>query len=248
MKSIIYQAFEQLDLSSLEAEIYLSLLNQKNISLVEIAKNLKIDRVKLYQGVRNLLDLELLTKTGQGKYQVQPPSKITSLIRAKERQQHKIWEGMQSILPDLNASYEAHTKNTFFSVFDNSKQFMNLFDSVLDDATDEILFYGNAELWVKIIDLNYQKEWTLLRAKKGIKARVLCFQSPTLNWFLDRNAAQLRQYKLLPDSHPCKGVFYIYQNTVISWNPVLARAIKIEDSVISESLRSMFNNLWDKLA
>lgn len=247
MSSVLYEAFEQVGLSQIEAEIYLNLLNKTNLSLTELANELKIDRVKFYKAIHNLIEIELITSLSKGKYSVEPPSKISSLIKHKERQQHKIWENLQVLLPDLNASYEAHTHKPYFSVFENTKQFMNLFDSVLDDAQDEILFYGNVEYWINSISLTYQKEWTYLRAKRSIQSRMLFFDTPDMKWFLDRNESQLRAYKILPKNHICKGVFYIYGTTIIQWNPLMPRAIKIQDSIMAETMRSMFETLWDSL-
>ena len=248
MSNIFYQAFEQIGLSQLEAEIYLNLLNKTDLSLTELAKNLGIDRVKFYKAIHNLLELELISNLSRGKYSVEPPSKISSLIKLKERQHHKTWENLQELLPDLNAAFESHTQKPYFSVYENTKQFINLFDSVLDDAQGEILFYGNVEYWINSISKTYQKEWTLMRAKKGISTRMLYFDTPEMQWFLDRNDTQKRTFKVLPKNHECKGVFWVYGNTIIQWNPLMPRAVKIQDSIMVETMRSMFETLWDSLS
>jgi sugar-specific transcriptional regulator TrmB len=247
MSNVLYDAFEQIGLSQIEAEIYQHFLNRTDLSLTELANELKVDRVKFYKAIHNLLETELITSLSKGKYSVEPPSKISSLIKHRERQQHKTWESLQELLPDLNASYESHTQKPYFSVYENTKQFMNLFDSVLDDAQGEILFYGNVEYWINSISLTYQKEWTYLRAKRNIHSRMLYFDTPDMDWFLRRNDSQLRKYKILPKNHICKGVFYVYGNTTIQWNPLLPRAIKIQDSIMAETMRSMFETLWDSL-
>jgi hypothetical protein len=61
----------------------------------------------------------------------------------------------------------------------------------------------------------------------------------------DRESQSIRQVRYLPVKYTSLGYINIYNNKIISWNTHLARAVVIEDAVISNLYKTIFELLWD---
>jgi hypothetical protein len=124
---------------------------------------------------------------------------------------------------------------------------MALMTDTLNEAKCEMLFYGNVKYVFDLVDVDFHQSWSIHRSKKGISSRLLLFKDSSFDWFVTNAKDHLREFKYLPENHFCKGSFYIYNDTIISWDPIMPKAVKITDKTLAETYLSLFNTLWDQL-
>lgn len=244
---ILNLTFLELDLSQIESKVYFALLDKKDFNLSALAAYLGVDRSKIYLALDRLEKLEIISKISRSNWVAQPPAHLIALLRFKEGRTNKVIDQLEDILPDLTQQYQQYNRSSTIKTYEGRKQFINLFNQVLDEAKDEVLGFLNVDYFFDLVDYDFHQEWSMLRAKKEIKSRVLVFPTPKMDWFNKRNKEQLRELKWLPPNYVSKGSFYIYGSKIIQWDPVLPKAIVIDNSVIAQTQKSLFETLWGLL-
>lgn len=58
--------------------------------------------------------------------------------------------------------------------------------------------------------------------------------------------AKLRAMRFLPKEVKVKGTITIFGNKVINWNTVLAKATVIDDKIMADTYRALFDLLWEQ--
>jgi hypothetical protein len=111
---------------------------------------------------------------------------------------------------------------------------------------EEILAISEGDDFYNIIDWDYFEEnWMFPRIRKGVYVRMLTRFDNVLYKTLQKNDKEhLRQMRVLPKSFKSLGSIWISNNKIINWNTVMARAIVIEDRVMADFYREMFEVLW----
>lgn len=233
--------------NELEITLYKKFLEKPKINILETSLELNLDRSTLYKALKKLENENLITKIYRQEYTVQPPSKLANMLIYREFKTKSLLTNLNQYLPELNTKFQKNHKKITAKVYEGSDQFIDLMNEVLSQKPCEILYYGNAINQVNFVNVDFQKEWTLTRANKNIRTKMLCFKDISMDWFTSRNKEQKRELKYLPNNHKCDGFYWIFNNTVIHWNPILPKAVLTEDKVFADTLRSSFETLWDVL-
>lgn len=247
MTDILSTTMLELGFNELEITLYKKFLEKSRINILETSLELNLDRSTIYKAIKKLEGENLITKINRQEYAVESPSKLASMLSFKEIKTKNLLTSLNQQLPELNTQFQKNHKKITTKVYQGSQQFINLMNEVLAQSPKEILYYGNARNQVYFVSVDFQKEWTLMRANKNIKTKMLCFKDISIDWFTSRNEEQKRELKYLPDNHKCEGFYWIYNNIVIQWNPILPKAVLTEDKVFADTLRSTFGTLWEFL-
>ena len=247
--NIIESILEELNLSPFATQVYLKCVETTEPNVTKIADLLSVERARIYPAIEELTEIGLIApKVPYGRYiTLNSPSRLIAKLRDKEIRSRRLIEDFTKLLPDLNAQFYSNKSKPYLKVYEGKSQFIDLFNQVLDDADKQngICLFGNVDEFFDLVGFDYHLEWTSQRIKKQIPSKILYFSSSRMNTVAVKNNEQFRQSKILPEKHRVSGSYYLYANKSIHWNPVLPKAIMIEDSVINNTFRSNFELLWE---
>lgn len=248
--SALSNALSEIGLSELERRLYLVSLSLGPAPMTTIAERMGISRPNVYKIIRGLEKHGLASFIGGKKYiksfQVESPSVVMELLRAKREDLGKVDEALTGELSDLLAKYEQGRGPANVRVLRGRKEFRDVYVQVFEEAEGEIQFFGSFEDFIKEIspelgDLRIQR-----RVQRGISIRALGPRSAQGELFRAKDAKELRTTRFLVGGAPFVTSFYLFANKAVFWQPMTPVAILVEDQYLVSMWRVMFELLWDK--
>ncbi len=246
--SLLVEIVQFLGLNELEAKVYEYLISHKNINITEISKLTLANRTQIYEVLEVLTKFDLITKpVGRNKeISIINPKNILIKLRQKQLETEKYLKQFQQILPDLEQLQALSNSSIPIKITQGKVEFEDLFLEMYENAKDELFFIGNSDEFYNFLGENYVDFAIQKRLKKAVSHRVLTFQ-PAVNL---ENKARIetevnREVRYLPAKFSSLGYINIYNNRVVNWNTVLARAVVIEDVLIASFYKIIFEILWE---
>jgi len=252
--NILEKSLKELGLSNFQIQLYSLLIKKEDLNIMQLAKELGVYRLKVYDALEELRQLNLIQKESNysRKITVEPPSKIVNLLKRKESELSQLNLSLSEYLPTLQNEYYSSRKQPVIKVYEGKTQFINIFHQVLEEleVDDEILILGEGQDFYDIIDFEYYfSTFREDRIKKEIKAKVLWKQPILLDIkkLISTDSKELRKSKILPVSFSSPGGVWITKNKVINWTTVLPKAIVIQDQNLVVYYRELFESYWNIL-
>lgn len=249
ISNVIANTFAQLGDFKFESNLYELLLKNKQPTITFLAEKLQVHRDKIYKSMDKLELLGLIQKESDYSREifVEPPATLFALLKHKRSQTDQILESFETVLPEMQTNYNNIKKHTTVKLYQGQDSFVQIFDKFIEEAQDEILCYCNPSYFHEIVSVNYLRMWIERRLKKNLKIRIISTKNTSEEFELFESKDKLRQIKFLPENIDFKGTFYLVGSKIVTWNPVLPKAVAIEDIVIAQTYRSMFEFIWETL-
>lgn len=248
--NLLQLVLEQLELGELEIQIYQLLLQHPELNVTDLAKKTGVYRLKVYNALDNLQKAELIVQTEDynRKIELEPPAKIITKLKFKENNLSRINSDFEQLLPELKSQYYSSARQPIAKIYEGKKEFLQIFHQILEECSPGDLIHIIAEGmdFYKIVDFDYIIEnFMKPRVKKGVTIKVL-IDSANMDFIDIRkdDPSGLRITKILPKEFKSIGAVWISKNKIVNWNTVMARAIVIEDKVMADFYRQMFEMLW----
>ena len=244
--NLIINSLLELGLDIFEAQIYNNILKNPKISVSQLAQENNCSRTKIYSSLEILKNYELVefSRDYQKSIQLESPTKILTLLRHKQNETSRKIDELNIFLPELISKPSVNSFQNYSGIY----EFTDLINKVLDEAKDEILFWGNMDGFYELLGWDYLDQFGYFRRQKNIQLRMLVFKTYGTTKFQLKDADQMRQTKFLDSEFHTDGVIWIYNNKIIQWNLVQLQAIEIQDIVMSNFMRQMFEMNWvDKI-
>ena len=252
--NILEKSLEELGLNSFQIRLYSLLIKKEDLNIMQLAKELGVYRLKVYDGLEELKRLNLVEKESNysRKIIVEPPSKIVNLLKRKESELSQLNLNLSEYLPSLQNEYYSSRKQPIVKIYSGKTQFTNMFHQILEElnSDDEILILGEGQDFYEIIDFEYYfSTFRKDRIEKNIRAKVL-WKEPTsadVKGLIVLDSQELRESKILPDHFRKSGSIWITKNKVINWTTVLPKAIVIQDKSLVLFYKDLFETIWNEL-
>jgi sugar-specific transcriptional regulator TrmB len=245
----LYTALKELGLTNLEIGLYTVSLSLGPSPIKTIAQHMKISRPNVYKIIEGLEKHDLALFSKRKKYarnfSVEAPTKVLELLRKKIERQGNIEYELMSVMPDLLAKYQQSDAPTKIKVYSTPEEFLIIFHQILDEAKEEIRFFGSAHDFLEFISWNEEKKWIKKRIKKGLFIKSLLLPSEDTEMVKARgDKNELRETRVFQSTTPFVTSFQLFANKAIIWQPKATLAILIEDEYIVTMLKIIFDNLW----
>jgi sugar-specific transcriptional regulator TrmB len=249
VKKELYTSLKEIGLSSPEIELYVVSLVLGPSPIKNIAENMNISRPNVYKAIEGLERHGLAKFSKKKKYardfQVEPPTEVLERLRKKRQLQENVEYELVTSMADLLSLYKQGDMPTKIKIHSTHDEFVKLLFQVLDEAKDEVKFFGSADAFIELISWETENRWIKKRMKNGIHVNIiLTTQGEDSKKLAANDAKEMRTTKFFPTEKEIIPGFMLYANKVIVWQPKAALAILIEDEFIVEMLRVIFDNLW----
>lgn len=254
----IINYLEQLDLSELEAKLYLEVLGESPKSVQELARRLKINRTTAYLHIERLIKKELVIKIVKGGNKLIAPNNpddiLSNLINKKAESVSIMQKNLSTIAGALKEKYSLN-KDTDEAEVKYYKGKLGV-KSIYEDAlkTKELRSYANIAIMYEALPENSQIFGDALKNNKDIKIFELIEDSTVSREQIEfqiKNANKERYlYKFLPkDVKLFAADTLIYDNKVAIINVgKQITGVVLHNTDYFNNTKAIFDSYWKMLS
>jgi sugar-specific transcriptional regulator TrmB len=253
----LLQAFLEIGLTQFDLDLYQKILNtsknkfQKNssVNVTQIADEMKVSRVKIYQTLHSLKDknLILFKPNSEDRIVILNPINILNELKYKLNKLKILSNNLEKLIPELSFGFPFDTKQNITEHNGFSEMFV-LLQTITDTIPNNgeyIWFNETNELSYFFRDFFFGR-YNQERSKRNIKVRILA--NPD-NFVLAENInpsnTQLRIIKYLPKDFSDSTTFTILTDSIVFWNLSIHKAYWIKDKMLAQTQRVVFENYWN---
>lgn len=245
--SALYAALKELGLTDNEAGLYVLSLEIGPHPIGQIAEKLGISRPNIYKLIKGLENRGLAALPAGGKLKrfcVASPTLVAELLEKKQKHDRELKNDFSALLPDLLTKYQRGDLPSSVRVYQGRGQYLGAFFGLLDEAKDSVDFFGSADDFLNLVDIDDQREYLKERVKRNLSSRTLTLPGAHADRISREDKEVMRETRLLSDFAPFKTSFHFTADKVVLWQPENLLAIRIEDDLIVAMMKAVFEHLW----
>ena len=248
----LYGSLKELGLTAHEIALYALSLTKGPSTIASLAQALGISRPNLYVVIRGLEKHGLAKYSERKKYDrhftVEPPTTVRALIRVKRRTAEALEQQVVGAMPDLLALYRQGSTDTRVQVIEGQELFASTLDTILEEAKDEIQFFGSSTDFVGLVTWPVEHRFIEGRKRRKLKINVLTLPGTVSTQLKSDDSKELRETRVLEGWPNFPSSFILFANKAFIWQPKAAMALLITDEYIYAMLRAIFDHLWKTTA
>lgn len=238
-------SLEELGLSDKEALVYLSLLQNNEVSAIRIARDTNLHRQFVYTALLKLTERGLVVKLGtntRALWRAATPRKLIAIAEEVEKKAERL-SGQLLELMQQKTGRE-------FLVTEGIRAFQTRLLEVIKNTQPEttiLMLCGQWNMYFARIGETNHAEWEKIRLKKGIRFRIIGPRALHIDMKDDSLSRTLTEYRVFPGLEENLVNTVIYPDHLsyeIYSEPHLTFSIK--DAAIVASQKLFFEALWKK--
>jgi len=242
--------FAEIGLGEDEAEVYLICLKLGPATVLQISKKTNILRATLYKIFSRLESKNLVSqieKDGRTFFVAEDPHAILEKLKEETEKKQKALTIAKNSLSDL-INISKKTDHPHVKLYEGQKAISELFLMPTQvSKINEVLILIDFDTLFSYIPEQDGLKFRDQRLEKGIKLRILRKRN-TKSFIIiqELDKEELREKRFLSDKFELDAGFMIFGNKVaIITTPGEPFGILIESKYFAETLRSIFENLWN---
>jgi len=245
---IILKSIQAIGLSEVSGLVYLALFKLENPSITDIAKDLGQHRTKIYESLDELFKADLISSdlTKKCKYSLVSPSSLMVGILSKKTEYELISQKLAQELPTIETFFhKSKPHDSILKLYEGEEEFNKLFFEMYNQVSDEVLFMGDVATFETVIGLLRLEQLAKLRTKRGLSIKILDRAFSRYGFYQpNKNKEFNREVRVMDSSFESFGSFQVFGPKVVIWNTIAPRGILIEDEVVADFYRNIFNMVW----
>lgn len=242
-----FEPLYDLGLNKVQSLIYLTILRNGLLSVLELSKLTGINRQQIYQEAEKLLGLGLLevTRKNRRKYIAATPNKILKISSEKVSKAEEVRGKIAAAIPFLESLPKSNSKKANILYYEGIDKLKEAYEKELSVCknTEVLSFVGSLEDTYEFFSEKYWDKWNKLFVQQKSSSRMLVHNSKTAREATRRDNAYNRETRYLND-FPLKLNIDVFNDTVLISSFYDETAIWIESKVIASSYRIMFETFW----
>lgn len=246
--SKIRLALQSLGVSEFDQKVYAIILDRGTTNVSSLARHFTVERPTVYGAIDRLQSLGLMAKKQDysRRVAVEPPCMILALIEKQKNILRQVGAELEQKMPEMMLEFSTKNRDSSYKMFEGREQFLAVFEEAIQEANDEILFFGDVENFVSYEGIKTEQTWIKKRLKKNVSIRLLVIKpkDEEITQIEKDDPTELRQTRYLPPQFNCTSSFMIYGHKTLLWNTLADRAIVVEDPIITEMFTQIFESLW----
>ncbi len=232
-----------LGLSELQGRVYLAALELGEAKMQDLAKKSGVNRTTIYTFIDDLKERGFITETKRGKrriYSAIHPERFLQMQKVRTAE-------LEKVLPELLAIHNVSRTKPRVTFYEGVEGVKEVYTDILRDKK-EMLAYEDIEHLKGGLPQTFYEYFPAERAKKGISIKSISRDSQIAREFIKDNIRLLRETRFIKVKD-FKTDINIYGNKIalIGLRSSPPFAVIIEDVSISETMRIVWKELWDRL-
>lgn len=244
------QALEEIGLSKIEVEAYLTLLKTAGAQPASILANrMGINRTTAYKALINISKLGLATKTMKHGiicfFAEDPEDTLKSLVRDKQEKLQEVNTSILEALPSLIVGEEGSPNLPKIRYYEGIEGIKQIYEAVLKEGVDYYRYGDITKIYSTLGD--FVDDYIRRRNKMGITAHAIMPYHKRSEELYKKDKEELRKALYIPhDLFPIEGEVRIFGNKVaiLSLKKDSPISIIIESEVVARMFKSIFMLTW----
>ena len=248
MNQALEREIEKLGLSEKEAKVYLAALELGPHPVQDIARKAGVNRATTYVMIEVLTQRGLMTSLERGKkrlFNAEPPDRLLSLIRVKERELQEQEREFSQALPELRAILAASSERPRVRFFEGPEGLRAIREEILAADAKEMWTALDANEVARVLSPQEDAEFARRLREKGVQGCQLYVGARTADEL--QRAHPHWQFRNVPaDRCPITGEITVFGNKIFAFtvHGKLIGAV-IESEELAKTLRSVFKLAWE---
>jgi sugar-specific transcriptional regulator TrmB len=247
MHTTVREKLQTLGLNQKEATIYLSLLENGEMSVSDLAKSVKMQRTSLYDLLPPLVSSGLVVQVPHAvkRYAAAAPDSIPLLLEAQAKQLEHLAGEARGLVPELQrASIQASAKPSI-TIHEGEQGIKKLYDITLK-CKSFIRSFLTADT-LEEFDSEYARDYFRRRAKKGINIRGILNNSELSRGYQKKSKQFLREIHLVPqEKMDIVPEVYIYDDTIAIFSLKEKIGVEIHSKDIAHAFQKLYDLAWER--
>lgn len=243
---------KKLGLSDKEAKIYLALLEIGQALVAEIATHSGVNRATTYVILEELKSKGLISTFLKGKktyFVAESPERLSNLFKIEENRVKESFLGLKKILPDLDKLYESRGEHPKVRFFEGKEGIALLQEDILKTrakSIEEIIPLDEAYKNFPPSKTDHRKR--MYEKMRKVHFRII-YTSKKGAILPETNIIEKRSIKFIKhEIFPISAEIVLFGNkTLIFVTKSKPFAIVLEDQLITNNFRTIFDFLWENL-
>ncbi len=249
-KDILYSVLCDIGLSTQEIDLYMYSLSVGPVSIVHVAEGIGVSRPNVYKLIASLernglTDFSTRTKKYGRLFSVVPPSRILELLRERNIERKAMEHAFVKQLPHLQQAYTQGEQAPRVGIYRGREEYRKVFRMVTEESDAPVLFCGSITDFISTAGSDF-RALIRERTKKQLSVHALFLPGPDATALKKRGAEELREVRVLINTVQFRSSFQLFAHKVLFWQPVAPAAVVIEDQLITDMMRALFQTLWDQ--
>lgn len=238
----IQTLLQKFGLTPKETALYLAALELGTASVQKIAEKSGLVRSTAYAVLEVLRSKGLVTTHLKKKvryYSAEDPNHVLHFAESTIA-------ALKTALPELQALAGQARRRPSVRFYEGKDGMQTILREILEDGKELIAFAAVDDTFQTLSNF---RTFVLERIKKRTPIRVIMKDSPLARERKRLGPQELRQVRLIPDTHQFHGLIYIWKNKIAQFsfkNDYIA--VVTESKELADMQRAMFESLWEKLA
>jgi len=234
----IEKVLQELGLTKNKGVVYLAALNTGKGSALDIAKRAGLPRTTTHEILQHLIDLGLISYVLKGRkriYNVEPPTKLKTLLHEKERI-------LESALPELASLLNTTGIKPKVRFYEGVAGVKTVFEDTLTVSTKLLRGILSMEDLYKIPGKDFMGDYVKRRVDTGIKLKVIRSEQKEIETTWSLSTQENRELHYAPQDMIFPMTIYIYDKKV----GIIATQKENFGMIIeSEDFYTTFKNLFE---
>ncbi len=242
---------KKLGLSDKEAKVYLALLELGQAPPSEIASYSGVNRATTYVILEELKKRGLATSLEKGKkinFAAEPPERLSNLFKIEEKRLKENFSDFKKIIPDLEKIYESRGERPRVRFFEGIEGIEAIREDILKTRAKNMEEIVPLDISHKYFPPSKKDHRKVMSEKlKHVNCRVIYTSRKGQIW--PKNQGIKERVKFIkPELFPISSEIVLFGNkTIIVVTKNKKFGIIIEDELITNTLKAVFNILWQNL-
>ncbi len=241
------EALRGIGLSVKEVKVYLTLLESGGQTVLSLAEAIGEKRPNTYALLDSLEEKGLVVGSSDGVkiFNVVNPAALQNLSQAQREHTKQAAVALQAVLPQIKSQYSLITDRPGVVHMAGVNGFLRLLDDMSRSKT-EILLVASNDVPSVDSDLQAFRKRLLDRKAAGIQTRAIFHNADNAEQRRQEFTDRGMEVRFL-GAKEFKGEFAIYEDNVVFtvYDPSLVVTV-ITNGYIAETMRTLFEQLWEK--
>jgi sugar-specific transcriptional regulator TrmB len=243
MKILSKSLLSSLGLNEAEATVYVAALELGESNMQQLARKSGIKRTSIYNFIDELKSRGLIAETKKKKHKVYSAVHPRQLL---EIEKTRIVE-LERTLPELLAIQNKSKVKPRVTFYENIEGIKDVYADMLKEGK-EIVAFEDLEHMQIALPKSFYEHFPSERARRGIPFKSILRDSPEARRIVGKNKYLLRQSKLLASADWRTEVnIYGEKVALMSFRSTIPFCVLIDDHDVTETLRSVWQELWERL-
>jgi len=245
----IINALLQLGMSEKESEVYLSVLQNTDSSIISIAKDTGISRGTAFDVVERLKKKGYLAEVKRGKKRrviiENPTATFYSLLDAQHNHLSQSQKVVEELLPLVKSIAAESDFKPQIRIYSGETGFKKVWDEILNFGGKDFLSIARIETFVKFVGEDFLWEIQKRKVKAGISSRAINESSDLAKKLYEADKTSSRETRLAPKGFEFPSSEIIFGDKIAMFSTREENIILvIESKDFAQAHKIYFEMMW----